>query len=183
MSDPATTPSPGLDGPPWTANDTVYFYGGAAVELRADPRAAAAVRLPRPPRERPRAGKTVEHWFQACKATSRQQFDLILACGTAATAKHAGRETELRPDWEQVKFEVMLCALRGKFALEPYRSALLLTHPRPLAEDSPNDFVWGCRDPQGGHGGQNLLGLALMQVRAELIADVRTRLAAIGGRR
>jgi hypothetical protein len=42
--------------------------------------------------------------------------------------------------------------------------------------------VWGCRDPQGGYGGQNLLGLALMQVRAELIADVRTRLAALAGR-
>jgi hypothetical protein len=31
----------------------------------------------------------------------------------------------------------MLCGLRGKFALEPYRSALLLTHPRPLAEGRP----------------------------------------------
>ena len=90
--------------------------------------------------------RTVEHFFQACKATSRRQFDLILACGTAAAAKHAGRETGLRPDWEQVKFEVMLCALRGKFALEPYRSGLLLTHPRPLAEDSPSDFVWGARE-------------------------------------
>ena len=56
---------------------------------------------------------TVEHWFQACKATSRQQFDLILTSGTAAIAKHAGRQTRLRPDWEQVKFQVMLCALRG----------------------------------------------------------------------
>ena len=72
----------------------------------------------------------------------------------------------------------MLCALRGKFALEPYRSGLLLTHPRPLAEDSPSDFVWGCRDPDGGHSGRNLLGLALMRVRDELIADVRTRIAA-----
>jgi N-glycosidase YbiA len=108
-----------------------------------------------------------------------QQFDVILACGTAAAAKRAGRETELRSDWEQVKLEVMLCALRGKFALEPYRSGLLLTHPRPLAEDSPSDFVWGVRDPDGGYHGQNLLGLALMRVRAELIADVRTRLSAL----
>jgi predicted NAD-dependent protein-ADP-ribosyltransferase YbiA (DUF1768 family) len=69
--------------------------------------------------------------------------------------------------------------LRGKFALEPYRSGLLLTHPRPLAEDSPTDFVWGCRDPDGGYGGQNLLGLALMQVRAELAADVQAKLAAV----
>ena len=67
--------------------------------------------------------------------------------------------------------------LRNK--TEPYRSALLLTHPRPLAEDSPSDFVWGARDPDGGYGGQNLLGLALMRVRDELIADVRTRLTAL----
>jgi hypothetical protein len=46
-------------------------------------RPEAAVRLPRPPREPPRPVRTVEHWFQACKATSRWQFDLILACGSA----------------------------------------------------------------------------------------------------
>ena len=73
----------------------------------------------------------------------------------------------------------MLCALRGKFALEPYHSALLLTHPHPLAEDSPSDFIWGARDRDGGHGGENLLGLALMRVRDELIAEVRTRLTAL----
>ena len=67
--------------------------------------------------------RTLEHWFQACKTTSRQQFDMILACVSAHAAKHAGRQTELRPDWEHVKYHVMLCGLRGKFALEPYRSA------------------------------------------------------------
>jgi predicted NAD-dependent protein-ADP-ribosyltransferase YbiA (DUF1768 family) len=71
----------------------------------------------------------------------------------------------------------------GAGAREPDRSALPLTHARPLADDSPKDFAWSCRDQQGGHGGQNLLGLAVMRVGAELIADVRTRLAAIGGRR
>ena len=123
--------------------------------------------------------RSVEHFFQACKATSRRKFDLILACNTAAAAKRAGRETELRPDWEQVKFEVMLCALRGKFTLEPYRAALLLTHPRPIAEDSATDFIWGARDRDGGYTGQNLLGLALIRVRDELIADVHTRLTAL----
>ena len=39
--------------------------------------------------------------------------------------------------------------------------------------------MWGARDPDGGYGGQNLLGLALMQVRDELVADVRTRVAAL----
>jgi ribA/ribD-fused uncharacterized protein len=123
--------------------------------------------------------RTLEHWFQACKTTSRQQFDLILACAGAHAAKHAGRQTALRRDWEHVKYRVMLCGLRGKFALEPYRSALLLTHPRPLAEDSPTDFVWGCRDPQGSYNGHNLLGLALMQAREELVADLHTQLTAL----
>ena len=43
--------------------------------------------------------RTVEHWCQACKATSRRQFDAIRMCGTAAAAKRAGRDTELRPDY------------------------------------------------------------------------------------
>jgi len=73
----------------------------------------------------------------------------------------------------------MLCGRRRKFALEPYRSALLLTHPCLLVEDSPTDYVWGCRDPQGGYNDHNLLGLALMHIRKELVADVRTRLSAL----
>src|SRR3954447_23238303 len=171
--------TPGSTGPPWTAPGTVYFHG----EFLSNFAPTAGLRLPfgyHGHHENDRIPvATVEHWYQACKATSRQQFDLILASGTAAQAKQAGRRTPLRPDWEQVKREVMLCALRGKFALEPYRSGLLLTHPRPLAENSPTDFVWGCRDPDGGPPGRSLLGLALMRVRAELIADVRTRLGAL----
>jgi hypothetical protein len=41
--------------------------------------------------------QTVEHWFHACKATSRQQFDMILACGTAAGAKHAAAKRRCVP--------------------------------------------------------------------------------------
>jgi ribA/ribD-fused uncharacterized protein len=179
MSNTIPAATPGHGGPPWTEHDTVYFYGGPLSNFAATP----GLRLPfgyHGHHEHDRMPvRTVEHWFQACKATSRQQFDLILARGTAAGAKHAGRHTTLRPDWEQIKFQVMLCGLRGKFALEPYRSALLLTHPHPLAEDSPTDYVWGCRDTGGGYNGDNLLGLALMQVRAELVADVRTRLRAL----
>ena len=132
----------------------MYFYGGPLSNFAATP----GLRLPFGYHGHHENGRvpvqTVEHWFQACKATSRQQFDMILACGSAQAAKHAGRQTELRPDWEQVKFQVMLRALRGKFAADPYRSVLLLTHPRPLAENRPSDFVWGLprplRRPQRG---------------------------------
>jgi ribA/ribD-fused uncharacterized protein len=175
--DPALAESD-RQGPPWTAPQTVYFYGGWLSNFAP----TRGLRLPfgyEGHHERDRVPvPTVEHFFQACKSRTRRGFDNVLACGTPAAAKRAGRQLELRPDWEQVKFEVMLCALRGKFrALEAYRSALLLTHPRPLAEDSPSDFVWGCRDPEGGYNGQNLLGVALMQVRRELVADVRTSLS------
>ena len=98
---------PGRTGPPWTAEGTVYFYGGWLSNFAPTP----GLRLPfgyHGHHENDRVPvRSVEHWFQACKATSRQQFDLILACGTAAAAKRAGRETELRPDWEHVKLEVM----------------------------------------------------------------------------
>ena len=114
-----------------------------------------------------------------CRLPDRRAEVIAVDHRPANEAEHAGRETDLRPDWEQVKFEVMLHALRGKFTLEPHRSALLLTQPRPLAEDSPSDFVWGARGSDGGYGGQNLLGLALMRVRDELIADVRTRVSAL----
>ena len=77
--------------------------------------------------------RALENWFQATKATSRQEFDRILACPTPAAAKRAGRQTELRPDWEDIKFDVMVFGQGGKFTLEPYRAGLLLTHPRPLA--------------------------------------------------
>jgi ribA/ribD-fused uncharacterized protein len=172
--------TPGWTSPPWTAADTFRFYRGPLSNFSPTP----GLRLPfgyYGHHERDRVPvRSVEHWFQACKATSRRAFDNVLACGTASAAKRAGRELDLRPDWEQAKFEVMLCALRGKFALEPYRSRLLLTGERPLCEDSPTDFVWGCRDSQRGYGGQNLLGLALMQVRAQLVANMQVQLAALG---
>jgi len=39
-----------------------------------------------------------------------------------------------------------------------------------IAEDSPYDPLWGCRDRAGGYTGANLLGRALMRVRDELRA-------------
>ena len=62
----------------------------------------------------------------------------------------------------------MLTALRAKFRLHEYRQVLLATADRLIVEDSPHDFEWGIRDREGGLGGRNLLGKALMIVRSEL---------------
>ena len=144
---------PGLAGPPWTRPRTVYFYGGWLSNFS-----------PTPGRELP---------YGSCGHREPGRVE-------ARRVAHWVQAVALRADWEQVKYEVMLRALAGKFAAEPYRSGLLLTDGRPLAEDSPTDFVWGARDPQGGYGGQNLLGQALMAVRAALIADTMRELGELG---
>jgi ribA/ribD-fused uncharacterized protein len=112
--------------------------------------------------------ETVEHYFAANKAATREEHDHIADQVGPWAAKKAGRKTALRPDWEEIKFNVMLTALRVKFAEPEFRDALMSTRDRFIAEDSPTDYVWGIRDGHGGFTGTNLLGKALMQVRDEL---------------
>lgn len=68
-----------------------------------------------------------------------------------------------------MRYDTMLVALRAKFAMPHFRQILLCTG-RPIAEDSPYDAIWGIRAGDGSLIGRNLLGRALMQIRAE-IAD------------
>lgn len=75
-------------------------------------------------------------------------------------------QNPLRPDWEEVKDEVMLQALRMKFSQNPkIAKELLATGDAILIEHTRNDDYWA----DGGDGsGKNKLGLLLMQVREEL---------------
>ena len=76
------------------------------------------------------------------------------------------RQNPLIPDWEKVKDEVMLQALRMKFNQHPeITKGLLATGDAILIEHTKNDAYWA----DGGDGsGKNRLGLLLMQVREEL---------------
>lgn len=162
----------------WRSEDAVYFYGrgtpfsmfrpvpGLRVPLayRGAPDPAAEVEVP-----------TGEHGFHVCKPCCREDAEWIAAAPTALAAKRrggwrgeGGRRIGLRPDWEAVKFDVMLEVNRRKYRFPELRQALLATGERPLVEDSPYDFVWGGRDGRGGYGGRNLLGLVLMAVRDEI---------------
>jgi N-glycosidase YbiA len=106
---------------------------------------------------------TVEHAFQAAKATTLEEHERVRHAPGPGYAKIEGRRITLRDDWEQVKYEIMLLCLREKFSIPTYKGRLLSTADRELQEDSPTDFVWGARN-----NGQNLLGKALMQIREEL---------------
>lgn len=74
-----------------------------------------------------------------------------------------------RPDWDDVKVDVMRRILRAKAEQHEYvRRKLLATGNRTLVEDSWRDAVWGWGPNRDG---QNLLGKLWMEVRAELRAQ------------
>jgi len=113
------------------------------------------------------AGGTLEHAYQACKCVDPQERAAILAAPTAGRAKRLGSQCRLRPDWEQIKDQVMLDLLRVKFSLPELRQRLLATGDAPLEEGNQwNDRYWGIC-PAGSGDGLNRLGTLLMQVRDE----------------
>ena len=120
--------------------------------------------------------QTVEHYFNAHKTLDLDDFEWIRTAPSPMVAKRRGsrrgengRHITLRDGWEhKVRYQVMLEALRFKYQLPEFRELLLSTGDRHLAEDSPRDHEWGCRDRNGGYTGRNLLGRALMKVRDEL---------------
>jgi hypothetical protein len=112
---------------------------------------------------------TTEHYFAAMKTQDETQREDIRKAATPLDAKRMGRVVTLRPDWEDVKYEVMLDALMAKFGNYPkLKEVLLSTGDALIYEDSPYDKVWGTGEKGGVGKGQNLLGKALMHTRQEL---------------
>lgn len=81
-------------------------------------------------------------------------------------AKKLGRKVQLRPDWEQIKDDVMAKILNLKFRQHPNLGNLLIaTGDAELVEGNHwHDTYWGVCEGEG----QNKLGKLLMQVRSEL---------------
>jgi ribA/ribD-fused uncharacterized protein len=112
---------------------------------------------------------TTEHYFQAQKFADPEHQAKIRAASDPGDAARLGRRLPgLRADWEQVKDEVMLTALRAKFTQHDRLGRMLLsTGSAVLIEHTKNDVYWA----DGGDGsGQNRLGVLLMQLREELRA-------------
>lgn len=109
---------------------------------------------------------TTEHYYQAQKAHHREQAEAIRQAAGPGKAKQMGRRCKLRPDWEAVKINVMLKAVRAKFGQHPSLGAQLIATGEALLVEGNTweDRIWGCVDGEG----ENLLGLILMLVRAEL---------------
>lgn len=108
---------------------------------------------------------SVEHAYQAAKATNMVDLEAIRQAPTAGASKRLGKKVQLRPDWEQVKIPLMMNFLRQKFSAEPRKAFLLSTGTHTLIEGNTwGDTFWGVCNGKG----QNWLGKCLMQVRLEL---------------
>lgn len=110
---------------------------------------------------------TVEHYYQAQKFNDLEVRDRIRCATSPKEARNLGqsRKFSIRNDWDEVKEELMLFALRKKFLSAEARQVLLSTGERMLIESSPFDYFWG--SGQDGSG-QNRLGYLLMKIRSEL---------------
>jgi len=74
---------------------------------------------------------------------------------------------KVRPDWEQVKLEIMYKALEAKFTQNPKLKKLLLsTGDAKLIENNPKDDFWGIGVDKTG---ENHLGKLLMKLRDTLL--------------
>jgi ribA/ribD-fused uncharacterized protein len=125
---------------------------------------------------------TAEHWMMAEKARlfgDGEREAEILAAPTPGDAKALGRKVRGfdQHAWDAAAFGIVTRGNHAKFAAHPVLGRFLVaTGERVLVEASPLDRVWGIgmvesdtrvADPARWEG-QNLLGFALMAVRARL---------------
>lgn len=108
---------------------------------------------------------TSEHYFQAQKFVGTPHVEEIRLAKTPKDAARMGRDRKrpLRPDWEEVKDDIMRKAVLRKFETHAdIREILLSTGDELIVENSPIDYYWGC----GADGsGKNMLGQILVEVR------------------
>lgn len=109
--------------------------------------------------------------FQAQKCLTEEEKKAFTGL-TAVKAKRRGRQVALRPDWEDVKYDLMEAIVRAKFRQHPGLAARLAgTRGRQLIEGNTwHDTCWGV-DAATGEG-ENHLGKILMKVREEILNGV-----------
>ena len=120
---------------------------------------------------------SVEALYQALKFPLQPQIQFeIVKESNAMRAKVISRSYQefVRPDWDEIKFEVMEWCLKVKLIQnkETFGSLLRSTKDLPIVEYSTKDNLWGAIPDGEGHlRGVNALGRLLMKVRSEYILN------------
>lgn len=106
---------------------------------------------------------STEHAYQAAKTLDMEDRRRISLAKTPGEAKKMGRAVTMRPDWDDVKEQVMRQLLLIKFGDPILMTRLKDTGTRELIEGNHwGDFYWGVC---GGRG-LNKLGKLLMLLRS-----------------
>jgi N-glycosidase YbiA len=105
---------------------------------------------------------SVEHAYQAAKTADLDERIRVQSAKTAGKAKRLGKSVTLRPDWEEVKLEIMRLLVYKKFFDYELRKRLCETGAAELVEGNWwGDTYWGvCKGV-----GENHLGKILMKIR------------------
>ena len=121
--------------------------------------------------------KTAEALYQACRFPSLPmiQFEII-AQNSPMTAKMKSKpyRQDTRPDWNEVRVEIMRWCLQVKLAQnwDTFSKLLLETGDRPIVEQSRKDAFWGAKAVDD-HTlvGMNVLGRLLMELRESIKSE------------
>ena len=115
---------------------------------------------------------TVEHAYQAAKTLEPAEREKIRGASTPGLARKMGRKVAKRPDWPDLKVDLMRDLVRQKFeGQRDLKKSLLATGDAELVEGNTwHDNFWGnCRCARcASTPGQNWLGRILMDVRRHL---------------
>jgi ribA/ribD-fused uncharacterized protein len=115
---------------------------------------------------------TAEHAYQAGKARKEEVREWILSAPTpalVAMAAHGLYTWDIVPEWSQRKYERMRQVLHAKFTQhEDLTELLLSTGDARLVEAGRVANVVNCTWGEVNGKGKNMLGILLMELRAEL---------------
>jgi hypothetical protein len=109
--------------------------------------------------------ETVEHAYQSQKTLIPGEVLKIWAAKTPREARNIGQLVQMRPDWDDIKDDVMYDCVWAKFSQNSDLKQQLLDTGDQELEDSKIDPYWGCGADGKDH---NILGNILMEVRKEL---------------
>ena len=115
---------------------------------------------------------SIEHAYVSAKSDDKEWKEFCANPeNTAGHLKRAGRDLELKPDWDEKRFGIMRECIEQKYAQEPYRTKLEETGFQHIQEGNKwNDKFWGvCLKTNEG---ENNLGKMIMEVRYGLVGPM-----------
>jgi|ERR1035437_1316875 ribA/ribD-fused uncharacterized protein len=141
----------------WREEDEeIYFYGGPLSAFASTPISISGVTWP-----------SAAHFYYGQKTLDENLREEIRRSVTPVEARKLGKSLKLRPQWEEMKFDIMLVAFRAKFSQhESCKQFLLATGHKKLYEERPYKSDWG-----HSNGGRNLTGNALSTIREHLLLN------------